>query len=202
MQQQLSHQSTTSAGSHRATRAARLLASASLLLVALVIVVMAGLPNRADYTGWTLNSGQYVAPELGALAPPVEGVTVDGQALSLADLRGAPVVLNFWATWCVPCAVEMPELQQLYETHRADGLRVLAANMAESPPLVRAWRDTHSLTFDLLLDPDGAIAQAYRVRAWPSTFVISPTGVITQVYFGPVSAQQLTAALAPFIAQE
>lgn len=197
MQQQLSHPP----ASTRLTRVPLLLASAGLLLAALLIVAAAGLPDRADYTGWTLNSGQWVAPELGAQAPPIAGATVDGQALDLADLRGAPVVVNFWATWCVPCAVEMPELQQLYDSHRADGLRVLAVNMAEQPHQVRAWRDEHSLTFDLLLDPEGAIAQAYRLRAWPSTFVISPSGTITQVYFGPVSAQQLTAALAPFIAQ-
>lgn len=187
--------------SSRLTRVPLLLASAGLLLAALLIVVAAGLPDRADYTGWSLSSGQWVAPELGAQAPPLAGVTVEGQALSLADLRGAPVVVNFWATWCVPCAVEMPELQQVYDAHRADGLRVLAVNMAEPPPLVRAWRDTHSLTFDLLLDPDGAAARDYRLRAWPTTFVVSPSGTITQVYFGPVSAQQLAAALAPFIAQ-
>src|SRR5688572_5558022 len=84
--------------------------------VALAVLIAAGLPQRAAYSGQILPNGQIVAPEIGATAPTFFAPTLNG-SVDLAELRGAPVIINFWATWCVPCRVEMPELQALHQTH-------------------------------------------------------------------------------------
>ncbi|MEO8395104.1 MAG: TlpA disulfide reductase family protein, partial [Chloroflexota bacterium] len=100
---------------------------------AFALLFAAGLPNRAAYTGQILANGQVVAPEIGAFAPPIDAPTLDG-TVDLAQLRGTPVIINFWATWCVPCRVEMPELQAYHQAHPA--ARVLAVNLGESRRLI------------------------------------------------------------------
>lgn len=165
---------------------------------AAVIFVIAGLPERALYTGVLIEIGQVIAPEVGALAPPFAAATLNGR-LNLGDLRGAPLILNFWATWCEPCLVEMPYLQSIYEQYRSRGLRLVAVNLGEVRATVAAWVQQNRLTFDIAFDPNGAIATAYRLRGQPSTFVIAPTGDITHIFYGPVVGGQLEAAIAPFL---
>lgn len=160
---------------------------------AAVLLVMTGLPERVSLSGKLP-----VAPELGAIAPDFEADTADGDSVQLVELRGAPVVLNFWATWCVPCRVEMPELQAVYEAHRQAGLRVVGVNLAEAPEDVLDWRDQLGLTFDLVLDTNGSIASRYLLRGQPTTFVISPDGVITHIFYGATTASALESAIAPF----
>ena len=77
-------------------------------------------------------------------------------------------MINFWATWCVPCRVEMPELQAFHEAHPA--VRVLAVNLGESRDLIVDWVTQFGLTFDIVLDTDRSIADLYRLRGQPSTY--------------------------------
>lgn len=163
---------------------------------ALTLVVTAGLPERAAYSGQILPNGQVVAPEIGAIAPSWSAPTLDG-SIDLSALRGVPVVINFWATWCVPCAVEMPELQAFHEAH--PGARVLAVNLGESRHLIVDWVTQLGLTFDIVLDSDQSIASLYRLRGQPSTYVVSPGGVITGIFYGPTTRQALEGALEPFL---
>jgi peroxiredoxin len=163
--------------------------------LATLLIAVTGLPDPADYTGITLSSGIRLAPVIGAYAPPFELRTSDGDLLRLADLTGNPVIINFWATWCEPCKLEMPELEQLYTDYAADGLRIIGVNLSESPQAVNQWRETFGLTFDLVLDADGAIAALYQLRGQPSTYVLSPQGMITQVFYGAVDVATLRAAL-------
>lgn len=163
---------------------------------ALVLVVTAGLPERAAYSGQILPNGQVIAPEIGAFAPSWSAPTLDG-SIDLSALRGTPVVINFWATWCVPCAVEMPELQAFHEAHPA--ARVLAVNLGESRRLIVDWVTQLGLTFDIVLDTDQSIASLYRLRGQPSTYVVSPGGVITSIFYGPTTRQALEGALEPFL---
>jgi cytochrome c biogenesis protein CcmG, thiol:disulfide interchange protein DsbE len=178
-----------------------LVAAAVCLGLAALLVLAAGLPDRAAYTGWMAAGGDLIAPEIGARAPSFALPAADGERVELAASPGGPVLVNFWATWCVPCAVEMPELQTLYQQHQSDGLRILAVNMGEPPAAVRAWGRELGLTYDLLIDQDEAVARLYRLRAQPSTFVISPRGIITHIYHGPASEEQLRAALSPYLLQ-
>ncbi|MBC8171830.1 MAG: TlpA family protein disulfide reductase, partial [Anaerolineae bacterium] len=110
-------------------------------------------------------------------------------------LAGKPVIVNFWATWCEPCKLEMPELEQLYADYQIEGLRIIGVNLSETSQAVNEWREAFGLTFDLVLDTDGAVAALYQLRGQPSTYVISPQGMITQVFYGAVDVATLRAAL-------
>jgi len=160
------------------------------------LLISAGLPQRSDFTGQLLQDGRRVAPEVGAIAPDFTAITTQGEEVGLSQYRGEPVIINFWATWCAPCRVEMPELQRL---HDEQGIPILAVNRAESERDVRRWVDEFGLSFDVLLDPDEAVAEAYWLRDVPSTYIISAYGTITQIYFGPVSAEQLHGAVLPLL---
>lgn len=180
-------------------RAVLLLVSGTSLFAALIIALAAGLPERAVFTGRILLDDQPVAPEIRALAPPFVGQTLTGGTVRLADLRGQPVVVNFWATWCEPCRVEMPDLQRVYDQYRAQGLRILAVNLGESRTAVAKWAQDFGLTFDVILDEDQRIAALYYLRGQPSTYVVSPDGMITHIFLGPTTESALSAALKPFL---
>jgi thiol-disulfide isomerase/thioredoxin len=165
-------------------------------VAALALVLSAGLPDRAAFSGQILSDGQAVAPEIGAIAPPWSAPTLRGM-VDLNELRGTPLLINFWATWCVPCRVEMPELEAFHAAHPA--VRVLAVNLGESRNLIVDWVSQLGLTFDIVLDADQSIASLYRLRGQPSTYVVSPGGVITNIFYGPTTRQTLEDALEPFL---
>jgi peroxiredoxin len=108
-----------------------------------------------------------------ALAPFTEGA-----GTSLADYADKLVVLNFWATWCEPCAVEMPTLEALWQRYRARGLVVLGVAVDRGAPraLLEPYIRHHRLTFPILLDPDLAALGAWRINGLPATFLIRPGG--------------------------
>jgi len=172
------------------------ISAVALLSAALGLVIAGGLPDRATYSGQILPNGQIVAPEIGAFAPPFRALTLDG-SIDLAVLRGAPVVINFWATWCTPCRVEMPELQAFHEAHPA--VRVLAVNLGESHDPIVDWVTQLGLTLDIVLDTDGSLANLYRLRGQPTTYLVSPGGVITNIFYGPTTQSSLESALEPFL---
>lgn len=176
-----------------------LLAFASLT-TSLWLVRAAGLPQRADYTGFTIGALHF-APELHALAPPFTAVSINGAAIDLLALRGGPVIVNFWATWCAPCRAEMLELESLFRRENGHGLRVIGVNLQEPRQAVEAWAEALGLTFDIVFDDDGAIAASYRLRGQPSTYVIAPDGTITAIFYGPTTAERLRQAIAPYLAE-
>lgn len=172
----------------------RIFAAAVCLIAAVLIVIDAGLPPR---DGLILRPGQTpIAPELGAIAPPIDGFDLSNHPFSLHSLRGSPVIVNFWATWCAPCVVEMPRLQAAFVQHRARGLRVVGVNVNEPPASVQAWARDFGISYDLLIDSDGRIAYAYRVRSLPLTYFIDSAGVVRQVASGELSAEQIESAVA------
>jgi peroxiredoxin len=170
------------------------------LTASLWLIKAAGLPQRADYTGFTIGALHF-APELQALAPPFTAPGIDGAALDLLALRGSPVIVNFWATWCAPCRAEMLELETLFRRENDHGLRVIGVNLQEPRQAVEAWVGALGLTFDIAFDDDGAIAARYRLRGQPSTYVIAPDGVITAIFYGPTTAERLHQAIAPYLAE-
>lgn len=181
-------------------RVGLLLGAGMAFIAALVVAFHTGLPQRAQFTGRVEADGRTIAPELNAVAPSFALYTLDNRLIELADLRGAPVVVNFWATWCEPCRVEMPALQAVYQAYQDKGLRILAVNLGETHATAGAWAEQMGLTFDILLDPSQHIAALYQLRGQPSTYVIAPDGVITHVYYGPTSEAALRGALAPYFA--
>jgi peroxiredoxin len=131
------------------------------------------------------------APVVGAPAPNFTLRGLDGADVTLADLRGQVVLLNFWATWCGPCEAEMPAIQDRYETFKDSGLTVLAVNLAEPEADVRAFVERLGLTFTILLDPSETVFDLYRVRGYPTTFLVDRAGTISHQRVGYMSDGQL-----------
>lgn len=121
---------------------------------------------------------------------------LDGQNLNLEAFRGQPVILNFWATWCGPCRVEMPALQAAYEGHQADELVILAVNDQESHQDVADFFSELGLTFTPLLDQEGEVSRLYHVFNFPTTYFIDEEGRVTAVHRGVLSAEQIETYLA------
>lgn len=111
--------------------------------------------------------------------------TPDGKAIRLAQLRGQVVFLNFWATWCAPCRVEMPSMEQLYRELKGEGLVMLAVDVQESPKQVARFMEDFQLSFPALLDTDGKVAARYRVHGIPTTVLIDRKGRLAGTVVGP-----------------
>lgn len=122
----------------------------------------------------------------------------DGIAVSLSDFRGRPVIINFWATWCAPCRIEMPELQAVYEKYQEDGLVILALDQDEPLEVARAFfYDDMGLTFMPLMDQRNLVAAEYGAFfTLPSTYFVDGQGVITAVHRGTLTRNQIENYLA------
>jgi cytochrome c biogenesis protein CcmG/thiol:disulfide interchange protein DsbE len=141
------------------------------------------------------------SPQVGFIAPDFTLETRDGGTISLADLRGQAVLVNFWATWCSPCQAEMPAIQQVYDRYRDQGFTVLAVNHQEGDAQVGPFADQMGLTLPILMDRDGSVSARYRVNGLPSTFFVDRAGVVRNVTLGgPMTAafieSQVTSLLA------
>ncbi len=133
-------------------------------------------------------------PEKGAPAPDFTLQDLQGRQLTLSDLRGSFVLVNFWATWCGPCRVEMPALQSRFERYSPD-LRVVAVNFDEPQDTVQAFADELGLTFDILLDPGAKVQDLYRIRGYPTSIFVDREGIIQIVHIGLMTEKQLDAYL-------
>lgn len=146
----------------------------ALLLCSLVAVPG---PARAADRGFLQALGLQ-APGGRVEAPDFLLASLGGGTLRLRDLRGKVVFLNFWATWCVPCRTEMPDMERLFREFGEKGLVVVAVNLLEGRRAVQGFVDDLKLTFPVVLDADGQAAAAYGVRPIPATFLISRDGII------------------------
>lgn len=167
----------------------------ALLGLALAIVTLWGFPS-VDTRLPPIAEGQAAAPLQGALAPDFVLAGVDGRSHQLDALRGSPVLVNFWATWCEPCRLEMPAIQTRYERFHETGLEVLAVDFDEPKSDVVSFGDSLGLTFPLLLDPGGEVQSLYQVRGYPSSFFIDRAGVVQVVQIGVMTEGQLDRNLA------
>jgi len=112
----------------------------------------------------------------GKAAPALALTDMNGKAWSLVALKGQPVLLNFWATWCEPCRAEMPSLELVAKRHERAGLVVLAVNYKEAAPVIKRFLDASPFSLPILLDRDGAAAAAWTPRVFPTTVLIDRHG--------------------------
>ena len=117
---------------------------------------------------------------------------LDGNQVALSEFRGKPVIVNFWATWCPPCRLEMPEFQRAYEAHEEDDLVILAVNEAEQAEVVSSFFfEQMGYTYTPLLDEEGQVAEAYGAIGLPATFFVDAGGEVTAVHRGLLTQGQL-----------
>jgi len=124
--------------------------------------------------------------EVGSTAPTFAATDLaTGRHVTLADYRGEVVLLNIWATWCEPCKVEMPSLEQLQKDMGPQGLKIVAVSIDEGgPDVVRQYARDLGLTFDILHDQSGHIQQIYQTTGVPESFVINREGRIEKKVIG------------------
>lgn len=111
-------------------------------------------------------------------APDFSLQDMDGNPVRLSDLRGKPVIVNFWATWCPPCREEMPSMQRAWEQLEPKGVVLLAINVGEDIDTVFQFTGSYPVAFPILFDQDGSVSNVWPMRGLPTTFVIDPQGRI------------------------
>ncbi len=139
-----------------------------------------------------------VGLEIGNRAPAFEVETIDGDKISLSDLQGQPVLINFWATWCQPCRAEMPEIEQVYQIEQKHGFRVMTVNLFESKEQINEFLNEFDLSFTFALDEKGEVNQLYNALGLPTSYLIDGNGIIVDMKAGPISAQWLFDHLSEF----
>lgn len=177
------------------TRPRLLYLLAGLLIgAAFALVVQWGLPEGTPVGGPTSeadSASTLIGPDIGSQAPDFALLDLQGTERRLRDYRGQVVLVNFWATWCGPCRLEMPSLQARAERYADEGFVVLAVDDDEPEDVVRAFGDELGLSIPLLLDPGGKVQALYRVRGYPSSVFIDREGVVRIQHIGFMTDGQL-----------
>jgi peroxiredoxin len=130
------------------------------------------------------------SPELGETAPDFEFENDEGHTASLSDFRGEVVLVNFWATWCGPCTIEMPFIQQVYDERSGKGVVVMLINLGDSASTVTSFLDQHDLSLPVLLNPNQELVGSYNIEYIPTTFFLDEDGVIQHIEVGAFSSKE------------
>ena len=164
-----------------------------LLLGGLVLGVLFGiLIFYNSSAGSVLPDGsRALPPTVGAPSPDFSLPQLGESERRLSDLRGTPVVINFWATWCPPCIEEMPLLDHAAADYSGK-MVVLGINSGESPELVQPFLEKNGITFPILLDQTESVTDLYFVRNFPMTFFIDADGVLRAQHIGVLREDQLS----------
>nr|MBN1229810.1 redoxin domain-containing protein [Anaerolineae bacterium] len=171
--------------------------------VALVIIMGSGLVVGMLMALFTIlnptRTGSIVPPggptpipdsiSAGQIAPDFTSLSSTGETIQLSQFRGRIVALNFWASWCAPCRIEMPVLEAAHWRYASSELVILAVNVGESEDIVRGFVEELSLSFTIVLDPAGDIMALYEVRPLPTTIWIDPEGIIRIEHLGILTEQ-------------
>lgn len=184
----------TSRGASRRERAAQRRARARRnrrirvgLTVAAVITVVAG---GFALLGGGGSASRSSAEAVGDPVPDMSFAMRDGSTASLADYEGEPVVVNFFASWCQPCLREMPGFERVHQ-ELGDRVRFLGVNLQDSPSAAGAIIEQTGITYDVALDPQGSLYNAFEGFTMPTTVFVNPDGTIAELRGGEISAGAL-----------
>jgi peroxiredoxin len=139
--------------------------------------------------------GLSVGIAVGELAPDFTGTTVDGQTITLSDLKGKLVLLNVFASWCGPCRVETPHLVEVYNTIDRDKFEFIGLNLQETPEAVEFFKDEFFINYPLVLNESGDLTNIYSPIGLPTTWFIDRDGVIRFRFSGALTKEALQAIL-------
>lgn len=182
-------------------------------VILLIVIVLAGLAVYQSVTKETDEAAtiedimqaelqEAVAPLLNHAAPSFKLTGLDGKTYKVGGKRDKPLMLNFWASWCAPCEQEAPDLARLYEKYGGQ-FDLYAVNITRNDLLdeVKQFVERFDFTFPVLLDEKLAVAELYRTRVIPTSFLIDKNGVIVDV-FNVLSAEELEERLKRVIQSE
>ena len=139
--------------------------------------------------------------DVGQLAPEFELRTPEGETIRLSDLRGKPVWVNFWAPWCPACRTEMPRLEGFNLEHADNGLVILGVGVRDSPESMRAYAGEVGVTYPIVVDGIGAVANGYRALALPVHYWVDHDGIVRDWAFGELPPDLLAASLETILPQ-
>ena len=183
---------TTAAAPPVRPRSTSLLSVTRLAVLGMLVLALLGTYGER----WGLSGpdagGSTSMARVGETALPFTARTLAGTTLSLDDVRGRVVVLNFWATWCGPCRTEMPDLAR-YQAEVGDRVAILGVNMQEPPSVVAPFVRQYGATLPILLDESGSVASPYRVTGLPTSVILDRAGVIRGRVVGPMTRDVLAA---------
>lgn len=172
------------------------------LVVGLAVMEFKG-SGTTNVGGFTVANYRAKAETENRPAPVFDLPALTGKSqISLTALRGHPVVLNFWASWCLPCRQEAPGLQWTWEHYRDEGVRLLGVDERDNDPAGRAFIDDFRITYPSVRDPDGSLADDYELVGMPTTFIIDANGVIRYRFVGYLERDVLQAAVEDILSGE
>ncbi len=166
-----------------------------ILILALIIALFASgcSEKRETEENSNTNIQEQQSPqssEDAIIAPDFELESLDGTTIKLSEMRDKNVIINFWATWCGYCVIEMPDLQKLQETYK-DDLLILTVNVGESKEVVQKFMEENKLNLNVVLDKDMAVANNYGIRSYPTTIAVNKKGEAVRGYVGMLSYEQM-----------
>ncbi|MEO7966652.1 MAG: TlpA disulfide reductase family protein [Gemmatimonadaceae bacterium] len=170
-----------------------------LFLAVLVLAACAREQKGASDTSSTVSTPKSTIIEVGRPAPAYDAVTLDGDKVSLGGLRGKVVLLNVWATWCMPCRDEIPYLESLYQRHNPKGLEIVGVSVDArgSETAIQDFRRDFKMTYPIWLDPDERVQALYRALGVPASYLIDRDGILRWRHLGAIRSDDpmLTQAL-------
>ncbi|MGQ0816236.1 MAG: TlpA family protein disulfide reductase, partial [Gemmatimonadota bacterium] len=128
--------------------------------------------------------------QVGQTVPAYGAPTMAGDSIQLASLRGVPLLLNVWATWCIPCRKEIPELQALHEQYSGQGLRVIGISVdaSDAEADVADFARNFGMTYTILRDPGESVSMLFAIPGVPASFLVDREGVVRWRHLGPFKA--------------
>lgn len=163
-----------------------------LLIIALISLLATGCSEKKEpvQNNEESNTNYEQSTSDAIIAPDFELETIDGGKIRLSEMRDKYVILNFWATWCGYCVIEMPDLQKLQEAHK-DDLLVLTVNVGESKEDVVKFMEENNLDLTVVLDEKMNVANTYGIRSYPTTISVNKKGEAVRGYVGMLTYEQM-----------
>jgi thiol-disulfide isomerase/thioredoxin len=161
-----------------------------ILLLSLLLLTGCSVNSEGALTEKTKNNSEpKIGLGIGNQAPDFTITMDNGQSLKLSELKGQPVFLNFWASWCPPCKKEMPDIEKIFKEERK--VKIIAVNIKETPMEVRSFLNSNGFTFPIGYDPKGEISSLYMATGIPTSYAIDRNGIIRHQIQGPLTYAQL-----------
>lgn len=167
-------------------------------LAAIAILILAGSIALFAWA-WTNDQGETESGDrvrVGQEAPDFTLADLDGNEIALSDHRGDVVLINFWATWCPPCRVEMPDMEAVYRQHSNEGFEILGVDQREPADLVEDYVTERGFSWLFLLDEDFDVSREYSATSIPRSILVDRDGTVAYIWTGTLTRTQLEQQIA------